>query len=135
MDHEPAQPNDTSKLLDATQLRQCRKAMHIPSKYTVYITSYYSDYRAWDLLRQILDEKGFIQEHLPYNVVSWITEESLQEIPAASTSNIDEIEQEVNGFHRRMEQGRAQGGVKREIEWTRGWSKWEGEWTPRPIGL
>jgi hypothetical protein len=54
---------------------------------------------------------------------------------AAVISNIDEIEQEVKGFHKRVEECRAEGSLKGQVEWIKGWKKWEGEWIPRPIGL
>jgi hypothetical protein len=97
--------------------------------------SYISDSRAWDLLRRILDEKGFVQEHLPYDVVSWITDESRQEISPSVPSKIDEIEQEVNAFRQRMEMDDSEENTNGEVGWTRGWKKWDGEWIPRPIGV
>jgi|SRR5277367_2011570 hypothetical protein len=124
-------PNPSIQSDFVSVAKQC---VHHPN--TLYrLIRAFSDYRAWDLLRRILDEKGFVQEHLPHEVVSWITEESRQEVSATITSNIDEIEQEVNEFHQRMEHGQTKGSLKGEVEWTKGWKKWEGEWIPRPIGF
>jgi hypothetical protein len=88
---------------------------------------------AWDLLEHILDEKGFVQAHLPHDIVRWITEESRQEHEISIPAKVDEIEKEVDVFKQRLQtDGQVNGDSG---EWRRGWKQWEGEWVPRPIGV
>jgi hypothetical protein len=83
-----------------------------------------------------LDEKGYVQAHLPHDVVTWITEDSRQEMKEITTTiKVDEVEKEVEGFKRRLTSDDLPIAEPTATEWHRGWKKWDGEWTPRPIGL
>jgi ribosome-associated translation inhibitor RaiA len=82
----------------------------------------------------MLDEKGFIQAHLPFDLVSWITDESRQDIQTTVSSRVEEIEKEVEKFKQQLHDELDNNGDDSKT-WIRGWKKWEGEWIPRPIGL
>jgi len=95
-----------------------------------------ANFRAWDLLRQILDDKPWIRNNFSCDIVSWVTDESRQGIFADSKMEIDEVEKEVLAFKDRMEleEGKDINGEP-ELVPISGWRKWKGEWTPRPIGV
>ena len=76
-----------------------------------------------------------MQEHLPYDVVHWITDESRQGISTSVPSKIGDIENEVHEFRKQLEKGGAVEKADGDEGWLRGWKKWEGEWIPRPIGV
>lgn len=82
----------------------------------------------------MLDEKGFVQAHLPFDLVNWITAESRQDIQMTVSPNVEDIEKEVEGFRQQL-QDELDNTNNDTKAWVRGWKKWEGEWTPRPIGL
>jgi hypothetical protein len=98
-------------------------------------SSSFSNLRAWDLLRRVLDEKPYVQSHLPFDIVNWVTDESRREISTTLPSNVDEIELEVQKFRKRLESEDLSKIGGQSDTWTMGWKKWEGEWTPRPIGV
>ena len=75
-----------------------------------------------------------MQAHLPFELVTWITDESRQDTQSTVSSKVDEMEREVRGFRQRLE---SDGVNKQNVEsgiWVKGWKKWEGEWIPKPIG-
>lgn len=97
--------------------------------------SKFSNSRAWDLLRRILDEKPFVQSHLPFDLVNWITDESRQEMSTTVPLKVEEIEKEVHDFRQRFESDDLN-KINGDFEMCRiRWKKWEGEWIPRPIGV
>lgn len=127
-------PTTSNSLLPPNFISVAKQCLHHPN--TLYIsTRSCSNLSAWDLLRRILDEKRFVQEFLPYDIVHWITDESRQEIPTSVPSKVDDIEKEVTGFRKRLEIDRSEGMIDDDGGWIRGWKKWEGEWIPRPIGV
>ena len=94
-----------------------------------------SNVRAWDLLRRILDEKGFVQAHLPFEIVNWITNESREDTKTAIPNKVDEIEKEVHEFMMQLETGETRKESPASKQQIRGWRMWEGDWTPKPIGV
>ena len=87
------------------------------------------------LLRRLLDEKPYVQSELPYDIVNWITDESRQEANGTVPTTIDEIEEEISKFKLRLqEQEHNQKSAESHVS-IRGWKKWEGDWSPRPIGV
>jgi hypothetical protein len=60
-------------------------------------------------------------------------DDTMELASAGPTMEIDIVEKEVLEFKNRM----AVDGAKRENGegQTAGWTKWQGEWTPRPIGV
>ena len=75
-----------------------------------------------------------MQAHLPFDIVSWITEESRQGARIEVPSNADEIEKEINEFRERLEKNSSTKPSKDCAQWTRGWKKWDGEWPTKPLG-
>jgi len=95
----------------------------------------FSNFSAWILLRRILDEKSYLQPELPYDIVNWITNESRQEANGTVPKTIDEIENEIRKFKSRLEeQENNQKSTESRVS-IRGWKKWDGDWSPRPIGV
>jgi len=95
-----------------------------------------ANFRAWDLLRQILDDKPWIRNNFSFDLVNWVTDESRQRVSADSKMDIEEVEKEVLAFKDRMEleEGKEVNG-ELDSGPVSGWRRWKGEWTPRPIGV
>ena len=95
-----------------------------------------ANFRAWDLLRRILDDKPWIRNNFSSDIVNWVMDESRQGVSAYSNMEIDEVEKEVLAFKDRMESERGKDvNGEPELVLTSGWRKWKGEWTPRPMGV
>ena len=132
--HLLCQPKGAKSSAGPDFVSVAKQCIHHPN--TLYHPhSAFFDSRAWDLLRRILAEKGFVQEKFPYEIISWITEDSRQEITTSIPSKVEEIENQVVEFRQRLEMDGAEENVNGEVGWTKGWKKWEGEWIPRPIGV
>lgn len=78
-------------------------------------------------------DKPWIKSEFSFEVVDWVTDESRQGVNGDGRMDIDLVEKEVLDFKTRLEVG-GDKGVEESIQ-TSAWRKWEGEWTPRPIGV
>jgi hypothetical protein len=88
--------------------------------------------RAWDLLRRIFVEKPEIKGEFRSDIISWVMDDS-KTASSGATMEIDIVEKEVLEFKNRMEVDGAKAANGDEPN--SGWKKWQGEWTPRPIGV
>jgi hypothetical protein len=93
----------------------------------------WSDFRAWTLLKAILDPAKGLRVSLPAHIVHWIEDESKQEnLKRTVPSSIEEMEKEIKKFqHQGINIDTPEGDTEM---WTNGWKKWEGNWTPQAMG-
>jgi hypothetical protein len=82
-----------------------------------------------------LVEEPEIKGEFRSDVISWVMGDTMDRENSGTTMEIDIVEKEVLEFKNRMDVD----GAKRAANWengpTPGWRKWQGEWTPRPIGV
>jgi hypothetical protein len=104
------------------------------SRNIVLAILYGANSRAWSLLPHIIPDA---QTSLPQEMVSWAMEESAARDPSEKSipSDAERLIQEVNEFKMRFEKEVGNSSTRDTQSWTRGWKKWEGEWTPSPIGI
>jgi hypothetical protein len=94
-----------------------------------------SNHRAWKLLERIVEEKPWVQSHIPFSILSFVINASHQDTRTTVPSRVEEIEKEVHDFRQQLELDNRD-KENRDIEiWTAEWKKWEGEWDARPIGV
>jgi hypothetical protein len=80
-------------------------------------------------------ERPEIKGEFSSDVVAWVADDS-RETGSGTAMKIDLVEKEVLEFKNRMElDGEGAVNWEKEPERTSGWRKWQGEWTPRPIGV
>jgi late competence protein required for DNA uptake (superfamily II DNA/RNA helicase) len=93
---------------------------------------------AWELLRGILETKPHVRNELPHEIANWIDDESRHgKSDFVQPSNIEQIEAEVEELKRQflaIEEQKSVVNGDRE-KWIHGWRIYEGDWTPRPIGI
>jgi hypothetical protein len=133
LDTPSSQRTNPTIWLTSLAVYGCCRTPHSFSQYSVQILIWLSNRRAWILLRQILDKDSYIKSQVPHDIVSWITEESIQSIEDTSSFEVDEIKKEVNELERTFEE--TSGANNEENGFVNGWKKWKGNWIRKPFGI